>query len=231
MLGAHPVTSELIGSVVDVAPAPTTPAAEAHRTERLLITSDQSAQKSETQETQETHGSDVLPAASALTALSPQHRLFVEHYCGDAGFNATTAYELAGFVRNKHNAARLLNRDDIGAAVKERVDQLAHEARGPIMTGEQALERMTMFADGNIVEVLPEGHRLRSLPEPVQRRIRRIRDTKHGLDIEFHDAMHATETLAKADGKFVKRHEVRVTRTLADILAEANALEREQVSA
>jgi hypothetical protein len=47
----------------------------------------------------------------------------------------------------------------------------------------------------------------------------------------MYDSHRDDELLLKVSGKLTQKHDVKITRSLEDILAEVNALERDQVSA
>src|SRR4051812_39612248 len=91
----------------------------------------------------------------AMKALSPRELLFVEAFCGVAEFNASKAYAIAGYKPHRHNAARLLKKSRIAAAVAEKVAPKLERLR--IMDGEEALERITTFARVDIRKVFPAG--------------------------------------------------------------------------
>lgn len=183
----------------------------------------QKTQETDALETEETQkpDTDVLPASSKLEALPPKHRLFVELYCGVAGFNASKAYEAAGFTANRFNAARLLAQEEIGEAVKERVDELARVARGDVMDGAEALRHLTRIGRSDIGAVLHPDDPIAKLPEDVRRTIKTVRPTKFGRVIELYDALSANLAIAKGTGTLSDRHEVHVKHTLEDIVAGA----------
>jgi hypothetical protein len=145
-----------------------------------------------------------------------------------ANFNATTAYDLAGYRRSTANACRLIGRDRIGLAIARKVAERTQRLQA--MAGDEALERLTRVGRSTIRELLPPGHYLRALPDEVLMLVKSVRPTKYGDVIEVHDAMRAVELLAKAAGKLKDVHEVRA-KTLEDLIAEANQLEAAEAEA
>lgn len=156
--------------------------------------------------------------------LNARELLFVEAYIGAAEFNATRAYELAGFHSKtraglRANAARLIARDTVARAVAAKVAERAQQLRA-VMDGDEALERLTRYARADIGKVLDPEDPLAKLPDEVRLTIKAVRPNRYGRVIELYDAMKAAELLAKADGKLVERHEHKVT--LEEIVARAN---------
>lgn len=174
-------------------------------------------------ETQEPSAPDVVATSSKLEALPPKHRLFVEHYCGDAAFDASLAYELAGFEPSKGNASRLRRSLEVSAAIEERVAAMALKARGAIATDEEILARSTQRARGDIRKLFHADDPIAKLPDEVASTIKAITPTRYGRRIELYDAHRDDELLLKVSGKLTERHDVKVTHTLEDILADANA--------
>lgn len=136
-------------------------------------------------------------------------------------FNVTEAYGRAGFKggqRGRHNAARLFAKPRIQAAIEAtygpRLQQLT-------MSGEEALERLTVFARGvDIRKVFSNHPMIAGLSDEIAACVKGVRLTKHGPVPEFYDAMRAAEVLAKAGGKL--KDAVVLERSLEDIVAEAN---------
>lgn len=169
--------------------------------------------------------------ASALNNpfnLTAKELLFVAAYCGAALGNATKAYALAGFKGTgsvaRSNACNLLAKDRVakavGAGLAKRVEQLS------VMDGEEALQRISRFARADIRAVLGDDDPIAQLPADVACLIKSVTPTRYGRRIELYDALRANELVAKASGKLRELHDVRVTRSLEDILAEANAAEQ-----
>lgn len=168
-----------------------------------------------------------------LEELTPRELLFVEAFCGVSNFDASDAYRRAGFDGKPSsvgpNAGRLIKKDRVAAAIRDRLAAKVEQLR--IMDGDEALGRLTQYARADIGKVLDPADPLAQLPDDVRMTIKAVRPSRYGRTIELHDSMAATTTLAKAAGKFVERHDVKVSRSMEDILAEVNALDRAQVSA
>jgi phage terminase small subunit len=154
--------------------------------------------------------------------------LFVEAFLGPAEGNATKAalaagYSLAGARQAGHKllqkpqvVAKLGDtRDKLGTAVA--VADAALITHG-VLTGDQALERLSLIAQADITELLPKQHRLRKLPRQLRLLIKSVRPTAHGEVLEVHDAMRATELLARAGGKLKETIQVE---SLEDVLARS----------
>lgn len=165
--------------------------------------------------------------------LSPRERLFVEAYCGVAQLNAAAAYELAGYkvspASHRSASARLRAKVRVAEAIAARVN--VKLKRLEIADDDECLRRTTCRARGDIRKVVDPKSHYAQLPDDVAAAVKSIRPTPHGDIIELYDAAHADETLLKVSGKLTHRHDVKVTRTLEDILGEVNALERAEVSA
>jgi len=168
-----------------------------------------------------------VPAPELLNpfGLRPRELLFVEAYVGAAGFNATRAYELAGYESRtrgslRANAARLIARDTVARAVAAKVAERALQL-ARVMDGDEALERLTLMGRADIGKVLDPDDALAKLPDEVRLTIKAVRPNRYGRVIELHDAMRAAELLAKAAGKLVERHEHRIT--LEEIVAGVEA--------
>lgn len=144
--------------------------------------------------------------------LHPRERLFVEAYCGVAKFNATKAYELAGYKPSRHNAARLITREHIAQAIAEKVLVAAD-----IMGGEEALLRISRYGRGDIRLLFPEDHKYRKLPDEIALCIKAITPTRYGDRIELIDPLRANELMAKVAGRL--KETLTVEHTLEEILA------------
>lgn len=183
-------------------------------------------------ETHATHQTpaDVLPAFENPYGLSTRELLFVEAYCGVAGGNASEAYRIAGYKGTAEsvsaNAARLKGSDRVARAIAART---ALRVRKLIMDGDEALERISMFARADIRKLFPEGSALRNLPDDVAVCIKSVTPSKYGTRLELIDPLRANELMAKVAGRL--KETVKVERSLEDILSEVNALERVQASA
>jgi phage terminase small subunit len=153
--------------------------------------------------------------------LGPMPLLFVEAYCGTAKFNATKAYELAGFKPNRFNAARLLTnehiQDAIAAKLLPRLKALA------IMDGDEALEGISSMGRVDIRTLFnPETGALLKMaqwPAATADAVKTITPNKYGTKIELYDKLRARELMAKVAGRLVERHDLKHTFSLEDIVA------------
>jgi hypothetical protein len=156
--------------------------------------------------------------------LTPKELLFVEAYCGAARFSATKAYELAGYSMrgagssSRANAIKVLTKPDVEKAVTEKLALRVQQLSG-VMTGEEALERLSTYARSDIGLVLGENDPISKLPLEVRQTIKSVRPTRYGTVIELYDAMKATELMAKAGGKLKDHVEHSGKVTLEDIVA------------
>jgi hypothetical protein len=157
-------------------------------------------------------------AAFSLTSANPfglkvREQVFVDRYL--VTFNASAAYIQAGYKRSsgRHNAARLLRKPRIAAAIQAKIST--------IMDGDEALTRLSMNARFDPRKLFPADKRIAELPDDVALCIKAVTPTKHGLKIEWNDPQKAAELLAKAGGR-LKEH---VEHTLEDILSAANRVE------
>lgn len=181
---------------------------------------------SKTQETQETHAavtSDVLPPLDNPHGLSPRELLFVEAYCGVAKFNAAQAYKLAGYKVSPSShasaSARLCGKVRVTEAIAARLAVAV--ARLKIMGGDEALERLSLYARADIGKVLHPDDPLAKLPDDIRLTIKAVRPNAYGRTIELFDSMKATELMAKSAGKL--KEVVQVEHTLEEVLALSNA--------
>jgi hypothetical protein len=173
----------------------------------------------------ETHAPLENPAG-----LTPKELLFVAAYCGAARFNASAAYRLAGYSTKspaavRKSASQLLAKPDVATLIQMKLAQRVE--RLGAMDGDEALENISRFARGDIRKVLAADDPIAQLPDEVACLIKAVTPSRYGRRIELYDALRANELVAKAAGKLREVHDVRVTRTLEDILAEANDLERQ----
>jgi phage terminase small subunit len=153
--------------------------------------------------------------------LRPRERLFVEAYCGVANMNATKAYELAGYIGGRHNAARLITKDHVKAAIAEGL--AAREAR-LVMSGQEAKERLTLIARGTIRPFLAPTDPLQALTDEDLALIKAITPNKYGRRIELHDQVKCVELMAKIAGAL--KDTVKVEHTLEDLVVGLAIVER-----
>lgn len=140
--------------------------------------------------------------------LTPRELLFVEAYCGAAQFSARKAYQAVytGCTPDsaRSNGPKLLAKDRVAAAIAERMAGHVQRLR---MTGDEAVDRLSLFARGNVAQLLPESHPIRQLPPDVQATLKVVRPTRYGDIVEVIDPLAATMAIAKIAGKFIERHE------------------------
>lgn len=158
--------------------------------------------------------------------LPARELLFVEAYCGVAGYNATTAYRLAGFRSKSRsaastNASHLMARDRVAKAIARRLGERIRQVEGA-MDGDEALKRIAAMGRGDIRKVLPVRHPLKTLPDDAALLIRSVSPTPNGLRVEIHDALRACELVARATGKLKDQTEGKLT--LEEFVAGAHDL-------
>lgn len=147
--------------------------------------------------------------------LSPKELLFVECYTGVSKFNATDAHERAGFKRNRHNAARLITKENVSKAIAER---LGARLRTLQMDGDEALEGISRIGRADIRKVLDGSGNIRSIDsldddtadaiqsiKVVERRVAtgngKETEVEYTKEFKFYDKLRARELMAKAAGK------------------------------
>jgi hypothetical protein len=149
--------------------------------------------------------------------LTARELLFVEHYCGDAFFVASKAYELAGYKPNRFNAARLITKEHVSQAIADRLAARVQQVRD-VMDGDEAMKRLSLYARADIGLVLGPNDPIAQLPPEVRLAVKAVRPGRFGRAVEMYDAMKATELLAKAAGKL---KEVVQVEDLASLIAKS----------
>lgn len=154
--------------------------------------------------------------------LTPKELLFVEAYCGAARFSAAEAYKMASYDASgkgwRANASKLLSKDRVAAAIAERLEARVRLVRGSVMDGDEAIERLSLYARADIGKVLDPDDPLAQLPDEIRLCIKSVRPSRFGRTIELYDAMKATELMGKAAGRLVEKHEHTGKLTLEQIL-------------
>ena len=153
-----------------------------------------------------------LTAPSALGRLRLREQVFVACLFL-TNFNASKSYAMAGFKPGRFNASRLMRKPRIQEAINAKLAPR-------IMLGDEALERMTLYARFDVRKLFPEDKQLAALPDDVALAIRSVTPTRYGRKFEIHDAMRAAEILAKSDGRL--KETVKLEHSLEDILAQSN---------
>lgn len=157
--------------------------------------------------------------------LSPKELLFVEAYCGVANFNATEAYALAGYRRDDGNASKLTVRYRIVQAIAAKLAVKAQ--RLEIADDDECLRRVTLRSRADIGKIDPES-KYAKLPDEIRLAIKTVRPTRYGDVIELYDTHREDKLLLEVSGKLTQRHEIKITRTIEDILEEAHQLHEQR---
>jgi hypothetical protein len=161
----------------------------------------------------------VLPGLAAAVnrhKLRRKEQLFVTLLLGEAEFNATRAYHLAGYKPGRANAARLLRKRRIQLEIADRFNERVVELT--IMSGDEALTRISNVARSDIGKVLSPEHPIAKLPPEVRAQIKSVTPIKGGgFKVEMYDALRAAEMMAKAGGKL--KETVKLESSLEDIVA------------
>jgi len=136
-------------------------------------------------------------------SLTDKQAAFIEEYLVD--FNATRAAERAGYAGNESTLASVgyenLRKPHIAARVKERLRETA-------MTATEIQMRLSEQARGAYADyITPEGgvNVAQMVADGKAHLIKRMKDTKFVMDIEFYDAQRALQMLGKAHGMFKDR--------------------------
>ena len=156
-------------------------------------------------------------------ALSARKQAFVEYYIGQAKFNGAEAARLAGCTNRsaRQQASRWLTNDDIQAAIKQRISEIAmsdHEVL--VRLSEHARSTMADFIDPQTMAVdlvaaaqKDKLHLIKKFKfvtrtqvpkDPDEEEVTRI-DT---IEFELYDAQDALMLLGKHHKLFVERTEV-----------------------
>ena len=147
---------------------------------------------------------------SPTKKLTSKERRFVTAYLNEAAGNGSKAAVLAGYAKGsaRITASRLLTKAHIQAALANVRDAMAREVatadaivKTRVMSGEEALERLSLYARADIRKILDPNDPLAKLDDATALTIKTIRPGRYGRTVELHDAMRATELLAKAGGK------------------------------
>lgn len=155
--------------------------------------------------------------------LTEKESRFVAAFLGDAQGNGTKAAVLAGYGKSgaKVIACRLLKKPKIQAALVNLKNQKVNDTltvseivRERVMSGDEAMERLTTFARADIGQILGPDDAISKLPADVRQTIKSVRPTRYGRVIELHDAMKATELIAKSAGKLKEIVQVESLETL-----------------
>lgn len=138
--------------------------------------------------------------------LTTRQRLFVEHYLGPAGGNATEAARLAGYASPGQEGHRLLKNAEIAAAIEGRVAAVAMETT-------EILGRLADIArGGDFWRVDSEGEVYFDFAACKRAGklhiLKGMKLTRYGPQIEFEDAQAALVTLGRHFGLWVDKQDV-----------------------
>lgn len=136
----------------------------------------------------------------------------MEEYCVD--FNGAAAAVRAGYAesRARQTAYDLLQDEDIQTAIQRRLDELS-------MSAAEATKRMSDMARADIADCYrveedeDTGRKyvvldlVRLIEEGKGHLVHSIKPTRHGRQVEMHDAKDALKQIMKAHGLFVQKHE------------------------
>lgn len=162
--------------------------------------------------------------AKRRKALRPQHKVFALTYLAN-GRNASAAYREA-YPRVKSEAvaraagARLLANVSVRAFVEERTEKQLEQLE---YDGEQALRDIGRHATYDIRKLFDKDGRLLPIqqwPDDVADAVKSIQPTPFGIKVGLIDKLSARITIAKAAGKFVKKHDHRHRFTYAQLLGD-----------
>ena len=144
----------------------------------------------------------VWPEYTEDIPLTDRQKAFVEEYDIN-GFNARAAAEAAGYAFPHKVAYRLVRNPKISAAIQIRF-------KDRIMTAEEVLARLTEQARGDYGNYVDEDGNVdlaQLKADGKAHLIKSISDSKYGKRIEFYDAQHAMNLMAKYHRLFAERIE------------------------
>jgi len=140
-------------------------------------------------------------------ALTYKQRAFVEHYLGDAQWNATEAARMAGYKGNRVTLATVgsanLRKPQIRKHIRRRLEEMGANTEALVRRWlDRAQVDISPFVteDGLDVEGLKEAG--------LGYLIKGVRKTKDATNIELRDPDVAEGRLARHLGMFVERREV-----------------------
>lgn len=164
-------------------------------------------------------------AVTLLRACTGREQAFILELVAHPELTHREAFQRAGYsgksdVSIDANASKVLRRDRVQKALTAlQTEKLERQAVTAVMTGEEALERLSAYARSDIGLVLGDNNPISKLPLEVRQSIKAVRPTRYGTVIELYDAMKATELMAKAGGKLKDHVEHSGKVTLEDIVA------------
>lgn len=136
-------------------------------------------------------------------SLTNKQKAFIEEYLKD--YNATRAAERAGYGGDDGTLAAIgcenLKKPKIASRIRQRLRESA-------MTADEVMMHLSEQGRGEHAPyITPEGavDIARMVEDGKAHLVKRIRDTKYGKDIEFHDAQQALKMIGQAHGLFKER--------------------------
>lgn len=176
-----------------------------------------------------THTETPVPAdalaVTLLRACTGREQAFILELVAHPDLTHREAFRRAGFSWKSDNSidangSKVLRRDRVKKALAAlRTAALESKVAAVVMTGEEALERLSTFARADIGQILGPDDPLSKLSLEVRQTIKAVRPTRYGRVIELFDSLRATELMAKASGKLTEKHEHDHKFTLEDIVA------------
>lgn len=166
----------------------------------------------------------VIPVENPFE-LSPKELIFVECYTGISKFNASDAYVRAGFKPNRHNASRLITKENVEKAIAARLGSRLQTLQ---MSGDEALEGISRIGradvrklfdeSGNVVPIVNlDDHTADAIAsvKVVERRVPNGEDEdgrpkfelEYTKEFKFYDKLKARELMAKVAGKLKEQIE------------------------
>ena len=161
--------------------------------------------------------------------LTGRQRAFVEHYCGDASWDATKAAELAGYSKNclRQTASENLSKPNIQAAIQKRQIELSKRAD---ICAEDVIRELKAIGFSDLTEYLDEDSLVRGkiklsdwrkLTKAQRAAVAEIseipgRKGKEGGYLRFkqHNKLDALDKLCRYLGLFERDNEQKGARTV-----------------
>ena len=138
-------------------------------------------------------------------ALTIKRRAFIEEYL--RCWNATEAARLAGYKKPRQMGSRLLSIVDIQEKIEKRLDEKA-------MGADEVLTRLAEQARGDIDECLKTDHNVTMIDwgklkaKGLTHLVKKFKQTKQGLEVEFYDAQTALVHLGRHHKLFTDKTEL-----------------------
>ncbi len=137
--------------------------------------------------------------------LTNKRRVFIEEYL--QCWNATEAARRAGYKKPRQMGSRLLSIVDIRQEVDKRIEEKA-------MSADEVLERLAEHARSDIDDCLTTDHGVvmvdweKLKAKGLTHLVKKFKQTKTGIEVEFYDAQSALVHLGKHHKLFVDRTEI-----------------------